>query len=148
MEEWVASSPPQAGEGRRYRRVSLNCGDELITKQSFADECDINNILDQYKRTGMISHIAKSAPKYLDLPAAADLQEAFEITSRAADAFASLPSLIRDSFDNDPVRFLAALEDPAKREVLEELGVYRKKQPIDSALEKGSPADAVKSASS
>ena len=36
------------------------------TKQEFKAECDVNNILKQYKATGMIRHVAAQAGVYQD----------------------------------------------------------------------------------
>jgi len=45
----------------------------------------------------------------------------------AADAaFASLPSVVRAHFENNPALLLAALGDPAQKEKLTELGILRK----------------------
>lgn len=46
------------------RRVSIDCGDQLITKQSHKEECDIYNILRQYNRTGIITYVQNARPSY------------------------------------------------------------------------------------
>ena len=38
-----------------------------MTKQSFVDECDINTILQQFAKTGQISHINEKQPRYVDM---------------------------------------------------------------------------------
>lgn len=84
------------------------------TKQSFVAECDINNILKQYKKTGIISHINAAAAKgtYQDLPDQVDYQEALNTVIRAEESFATLPSAVRDRFGNDPAEFMAFMADP------------------------------------
>lgn len=104
-------------------RVTLDCGTELITKQEFKDECDINNILTQFKKTGIINHITQSQPLYTDLPDELDYQSSLSITAQASDAFATLPSAVRRFFNNNPAELLAALENPAMRGQLEELNI-------------------------
>lgn len=42
--------------------------DECRTHQSFKDECDINNIIDLYARTGLVNHHASGKPQYVDNP--------------------------------------------------------------------------------
>lgn len=108
-----------------HERVILDCGDELVTKQSHKAECDINTILAQYAKTGIINHISNSEPQYLDLPSSVDFQESLALVQEASDAFASLPSGVRDRYANDPGRFLSALSDPGQRDFLREAGVLK-----------------------
>lgn len=39
-----------------------------LTRQSFAEECDINNIVGTYTETGMINHIPRHEPQYGEAP--------------------------------------------------------------------------------
>lgn len=110
----------------RRIRVQFSCGSELITKQAMKDECDINNILKQYKRTGIIAHINAQEPVYTDLPDQFDYQQALNTQMQADAAFATLPSVVRAHFGNNPAALLAALNDPSQREKLTELGIIRK----------------------
>lgn len=105
--------------------VTLDCGDEMITKQEFKDECDINNILYQYSTTGILNHINSSPANFLDLPDMSDFQQSLAIISEAEAAFASLPSKVRDRYGNDPARFLGALGDASEKEYLTEVGVFK-----------------------
>lgn len=126
--------PGQAGFSFYYpNRVSvvLDCGDEMITKQSFKDECDINTIMAHYEKTGIITHMTETQGQYLDLPDSMDFQDALTLVSHASDAFDNLPSVLRDRYKNDPSLFLSALSDPAERSVLTEFGVFR--TPVDSS---------------
>lgn len=112
---------------RPHLRVQLDCGTELITKQSHKDECDIHNILRQYQRTGIIQHINSQSPLFTDLPSNIDYQDAMNTLIQAQETFAALPSSVRDSFKNDPGVFLAAFTDPAQHDKLRELGLLRPK---------------------
>lgn len=113
-----------------YRRsCDIDCGPEMVTKQSHKDECDIHKILSQYQKTGIINHITPNQPQYLDLPDNLDYQQSVNLILEAQEAFATLPSLIRDRYGNDPARFLEALNDPSQREFLTEIGVFEKKKP-------------------
>lgn len=106
-------------------RVQVSCGDELITKQEFKDECDINNILTQYKQTGIIQHIQTQTPIYSELPDEIDYQQSLNIMAQAQDAFSTLPSVVRRYFSNDPSQLLSALNNPDMRTTLEGLGVLQ-----------------------
>lgn len=118
-----------------HDRVTINTGDQLITKQSMAFECDINNILKQFSKTGIINHINSNQAQYLDLPDNLDFQSSLAIIQQADDAFASLPSKVREHYKNDPARFLGALTDPAERDLLTEYGIL--KRPPASPLGSG-----------
>lgn len=125
-----------------HPRVVVDTGEFTYTKQSPKDECDINNILAQYKRTGIINHISAKQAQYIDLPDENDFQASLNTVKAAQEAFASLPSKVRDRFGNDPAKFLNALYDPARRAEFEELGVIRAAKPVDEVLKTKSPASA------
>ena len=48
-------------------------GDDGKTKQEFRDECDINVLMERYEKSGVISHMNKATPQYLDLGDASHL---------------------------------------------------------------------------
>lgn len=116
------------------------------TKQSFLAECDINNILKQFKATGIVTHInaQRAQGRYEDLPASTDFQEALNTVMAAEAAFASLPSLVRERFGNDPERFLAFVGDPKNADELVKLGLTKpvpaKPGPVEVVIAPGSPA--------
>lgn len=98
-----------------------------MTKQEFKKECDINNILKQYSRTGMLNHVSARAAQgmYTDLPDALDFQESLHLVRDAEARFMSLPAKLRDRFGNDPVAFLAFCADPRNLDEMRELGLAR-----------------------
>lgn len=96
-----------------------------MTKQSHKDECDIYNILNQFKRTGIITHIKQSGARFEDLPSDLDFQMALQTIMDAESNFALLPSKIRAQYDNDPAKLLAALQDPSQHKELRELGIMK-----------------------
>lgn len=114
---------------KRRRVAIVDAGGPTMTKQSFKDECDINNILSQYRRTGVLTHIRAnaSAGVYTDLPSEVDYQAALHTVMAAADAFDSLPAKVRARFNNDPEQFLAAFRDPDLEDELLKLGLLKPK---------------------
>lgn len=96
-----------------------------MTKQSHLAECDINNILKQYRATGIVTHISAQASQgmYADLPDSLDFQESLEVVRQAEAAFASLPSKVRDRFQNNAAQFLAFTQDPNNAQELVDLGL-------------------------
>lgn len=107
---------------RKHKRVTLDCGDEMITKQAHKDECDIHKILKQYQRTGIITHVQNARPTYADLPSNLDFQQALNTVLEAESAFGALPAKVRAHFNNDPAAFLAAFYDPKQEATLREFG--------------------------
>ena len=98
-----------------------------MTKQEHKAECDINNILKQYKQTGMIRHIASQGPIYADLPSDIDFQGSLNMVLDAQNAFSTLPSKVRERFANDPQRFLAFMADPSNADEIIKLGLATKR---------------------
>lgn len=106
------------------------------TKMEFQDQCDINNILKQYKVSGIVTHINARASQgaYLDLPREVDFQTSLNIVKRGEQAFATLPSKIRDRFGNSPEKFLAFCADPENKDEMIKLGL------ANAPLEVGAPS--------
>lgn len=117
---------------RPHNRVLTDVGTRSRTKQSHKDECDIHNILRQFQRTGIINHVQSQRPTYLDLPTDMDFQQSMNTILQAQEAFANLPSQVRDYYANDPERFLAALGNEAEHQRLREFGVLRTPDPAPS----------------
>lgn len=114
---------------RKHKRVTLDCGDVLVTKQAHKDECDINRILRQYQRTGIITHVQSARPSYTDLPSDVDFQASMHVLMQAEEAFSNLPARVRAHFDNDPGRFLAAFSDEKQADQLREFGLLKPLSP-------------------
>jgi len=117
-----------------------------MTKQSFVQECDINNILKQFSATGMLSHVRQGAAagRYEDLPDQIDFQDSMNTIRSAEAAFATLPSKVRREFGDEPSNLLAALGDPAQRDRLTELGILSAPPPATAPTP--SPEQAPKAA--
>ena len=83
--------------------------EERRTKSEFADECDINKIMDRYNRSGFDPFEARKAlARFGDVSQVPDFMEMQAKLIAASDAFMSLPAAVRKQFDNDPAEFLAA----------------------------------------
>lgn len=107
------------------RRVPVDFSLPVVTKQSHKAECDINTILRQYQRTGVIAHVAQGRPDYRDLPDVGDYQEALALVETAAAGFGDLPSGVRDRYRNDPARFLEAVQAGFDDDFLRSAGILR-----------------------
>lgn len=105
-----------------------------MTKQSHVAECDINNILKQYKLTGIVRHISAKAEQgtYADLPDNIDFQESLNVVKRSEAAFATLPAAVRSRFNNDPAQFLEFMADPANQDEAIKLGLATRRPGEDT----------------
>jgi len=112
-----------------------------MTKQSFKDEADINNILKKYVETGVIPSSIKENPLYGDFSSVPSYQEAQHIVANAQLQFDGLPSKVRREFNNNPEEFLAYATDPKNADKLVEFGLaFAKESPIlEEAVGEESP---------
>lgn len=100
--------------------VRLDCKDDPgRTKQEFADDCNINRIIEKFQKTGTVTHLAKHGANYGDIDPL-DLHEAMNIVAKANSMFAELPSEVRREFKGDPQMFLEFVQDPANKDDLAE----------------------------
>ena len=107
-------------------KVSLTFpADEGRTKQSFKDECDINNIMARFQKTGVLAFANKFEARYGDVTGV-DFGEAMRVVADARSMFAEMPARLRDRFANDPARFLEFVQNPANKD---ETWTGRGKQP-------------------
>lgn len=124
------------------RQIDIIYKDDLPSKtdQSFAQECDVNNIMQKYIRTGQITHVARRAGVYADVSGITDLMGAFSAVERASDAFMTLPASLREKLQNDPANFVSYLQDPANREEAIEYGLFERTDDKPSSVTGVKPA--------
>lgn len=96
--------------------------EETRTKQSFKDECDINNIVRKPNLPELIEQ-GKLIAQYGDFSEAPDYHEAQNIVARAHNQFSLLPSKVRERFNNDPAKFLDFANDPRSAPEMIRLGL-------------------------
>lgn len=106
-------------------RFNLDCSDyPSLTRQEFADDCDINKLMERYEKTGVINHFNRGEPQYVDLTELPpDFQTALAILSDATAAFMQLPAHVRKEFDNDPNLFVEFASDPKNIDKMREYGL-------------------------
>ena len=106
------------------KRTPTESVGKSLTLQSMAAECDINKIMERFARDGLVTHVAEWGGDYGDfVNAPQSYHEALNQVLDAEDMFMTLPAHVREKYENDPGRFLEAVQDPEKREELQELGV-------------------------
>ncbi len=111
--------------------VRLTCDDPSRTKQSFTEECNINNIMSRFEKTKVVEHLNQHQGNYGDFTHSTDYHASLLAVMHAQDSFNSLPSQLRAKFNNDPGTFLDFVDNPENIDELREMGLL----PRDNASE-------------
>lgn len=107
----------------------VKTGPETV-EQSHKKQCDINYILRDYYRSGLVRHAAKHQGRYDDI-SVTDFQEAMFRVTEAKKMFMELPSGMRNRFHNDPAEFLQFVHDPANKDEMAKLGILKGNDGLD-----------------
>ena len=99
---------------------------QSMTKQSFAKDANINNIMAKYIKTGVPPAAGTRQPNYGDFTDGADYRENIDRILDAQTEFAKLDSDLRKQFNNDPSVMLDFMSNPANLEECQELGLLPK----------------------
>lgn len=103
------------------KRVKTVIKDESLTQQSHAKRANINNIMKEYGKTGLLP-IVKAKPVYGDTPVG-DYHAALNFIRQAEQQFMQLPAELRTEFDNDAGKFLDFINDDENIEKAREMGL-------------------------
>lgn len=110
-------------EPRKYGTPNL---EPTMTQQQFKDECDVNNILSKYKKSGLLTHVNKGKATFGDFTTLEDYQTSVEKVMAAQDSFSKLPSEVRNRFQNDPGKIIDFLSDEKNHEEAVQLGLMQR----------------------
>lgn len=102
--------------------AGLRCLDPTLTKQSFAEEVDINTIVRRFGLTGELPQGVRM-PTYGDFQGITDFHEAVNAIAQANESFDAMPGEVRARFHNDPGEFVAFCSDPENRAEARKLGL-------------------------
>lgn len=127
-----------------YMKVRKDTGWTGKVIQSSKEECDINNIMKKFERTGQLPDMIKTNPKYGDFSEPLSYQEAQNIVIHANEQFAALSAKVRERFSNNPQKFLEFCHDPENAQEMVKLGLAVKRP----APDKGSASNDVSSGKS
>lgn len=114
------------------------------TKQSFKKECDVNHIMEKFKRVMGADYLNRYNSvvdgRFGDFTQVADYRTALDQVNRASEVFMALPAKVRSRFYNDPAEFLDFCSNPANADELVSLGLAEKKPVVSDGkvgVEKG-----------
>ena len=124
--------------GESSRRPVVLCDPTKGAKQSFKDECDINNILARHKAGGIVTHVNANAGRFADVSKIGDYRTAMDRVADARGFFSQLSSEIRREFDNDSAVFLDFILDPNNEDRIAELGLTEVTKSVETV---GVPVD-------
>lgn len=95
-----------------------------MTEQAHKDTTDINHILADYRRTGLIKHAKKHEGQYDDVTGV-DFETSMKIIADTKSLFEGLPSEIRKEFNQNPTEFLNFVQNPKNEEKLHQMGILK-----------------------
>lgn len=95
-------------------------------KQAPKAECDINNVLLRYRKSGLVTHLASGVPTYMDVSEVGDYKSAMDHLRSTERFFQALPAKVREYFDNDPVAFLDYASSVSKEDLKSDLSEVAK----------------------
>lgn len=93
-----------------------------LTKQSHRDECDINQIMARFQKTGVLDFAQNHQGQYADVTGL-DYEVGMQNIRKADAMFQDLPSSLRARFHNDPREFLDFVQDEDNRAEATRLGL-------------------------
>lgn len=108
--------------------------DATMTQQQFKDECDINNIMKRYTKTGEWSHLAKKVGRYGDFSNIGDYQSMLDTVIKAEETFMELPAMLRYRFNNKPGELIEFLNNPENYDEGVKLGLITPKGQEQNAI--------------
>lgn len=118
----------------------IDCSQDDRTKQSFRDECDVNNIVNRWLKSGLMPSANILPPQYLDVSNVPDYQTSLNLVNEANAMFAALPAAVRDRFDNNPAKLLAFVQDKSNLDEAIQLGLCERREPSTGATERSQAA--------
>jgi hypothetical protein len=123
-------------------------GGPSLTRQEFASECDINEIMAKYERAGQLPANSRD-PMYVDftlLPS--NLMDTMRQLDDAQAAFMRLPAKVRREFDNNAHWFVEFASDPSNLGQMQEWGLapVQDAPAVPAVASPASPAPAAPSA--
>lgn len=105
------------------QRVSIDFSDTVsLTEQHHKDACDIHNILKRAQQTGVMEHMAKYEGTYGTMPSGDEFHAHMNALKAAESMFESVPSFLRNRFENDPAKFLDYISNNKNYDEMEKQG--------------------------
>lgn len=131
-------------EGNILRnRVTIDCAaaveagtEEVRTEQSHKAEVDINTIIKRHAgREDLIASTQHIQGLVFDENPSNDFQEMMNMMIRGKEAFASMPSEVRNHFGNDAAKFMDFVRDPSNEQQMIDWGLQNPPEPPPAPMQ-------------
>lgn len=119
----------------KRKRIQTEITGKTMTQQHMKEQCDVNSILERYRKTGHINHVRTSPGQYGDFSQYRDFRQSLDLVMDAQDQFNQMPAVLRKRFGNDPSQLLDFLSDPENQQEALKLGL------LNAAPQTGAPND-------
>jgi phage internal scaffolding protein len=151
MSSMNPKAPKSVSDARK--RHQLTGFEPTPTVQAEKHKCCVNRIVANYRKTGIVDHIQEREGEFRSLPDVTDYAEAMNKVAQAQQSFESLPSNVRQEFNNNPLQFVKAIHDPEQHQKLVRLGLVKprievekvdssQREPINAGVEESTSAEA------
>jgi len=123
-------------------KTGLSFPDSSLTQQQFAEEADINTIVNRFLKTGVLP-TPNTFPQYVDFEGVFDYQSAMNLVRAADESFMRMDAKVRQRFNNSPQEFLEFFANPANIEEASRLGLtIPQPSSVTKVTEEASPSKA------
>jgi phage internal scaffolding protein len=123
-------------------KTGLSCLDASLTQQQFAEEADINTIVNRFLKTGVLP-TPNSFPQYVDFEGVFDYQSAMNLVRAADESFMRMDAKVRARFNNSPQEFLEFFANPENSQEAIRLGLaIPQPSAVTQVTEEASPSKA------
>lgn len=94
--------------------IDCQAAKDGLTEQHHESECNINNIVKRFMKTGDMTLLQKRKSFFMDLSQIpSSYQDALQFVGQVAENFEALPAVVRAAYENDPQKFMEAVKiDP------------------------------------
>lgn len=111
------------------RRVTIDCGAESRTKQSFRDQVNVNEIVKRALTSGQLDHVNHREPLFGDFSKSTDLKSQIDAVHQAEESFKTLSSGVRKAAQNKPHILLEMLASDTGCQELRDAGLVVNTEP-------------------
>ncbi|AZL82900.1 internal scaffolding protein [Apis mellifera associated microvirus 21] len=103
--------------------------DPSLARTEFQKQSDINEIMRNYDKTGVIDLKNHGLGHFVDLVDLPTYQESLDLVIAAEESFMALPAETRKRFSNDPGEMIKFLQDPENKKEAQKLGLVNPDKP-------------------
>lgn len=120
----------------RRKSPPLDCDRPILTEQTHKELTDINNIMENYVKTGMLPNYSGSPLLYIDETNQPTFEQAHDSIAYARHRFDQLPTSLKNELQNDYRKLEAWLTNPDNQDRAIKMGLlHLEEKPKPSELQ-------------